>query len=100
MDKDTKQKPANLGRDYGDRFLAADGLAQTYPEHTYLMVEGLRELGYRVGMTGDGVNDSPALKRADEGIAVFGATYAAKAAADIVLTRPDLSSTVDGILVS
>ena len=89
-----------MGRDYGDSFLAADGLAQTYPEHTYLMVEGLRELGYRVGMTGDGVNDSPALKRADVGIAVFGAVDAAKAAADIVLTRPDLSTTVDGILVS
>ena len=73
--------------------MAADGLAQTYPEHTYLMVEGLRELGYRVGMTGDGVNDSPALKRADVGIAVFGAVDAAKAAADIVLTRPDLSTT-------
>jgi len=100
LDKDTKQKPANLGRDYGDRFLAADGFAQTYPEHKYLIVEGLRELGYRVGMTGDGVNDSPALKRADVGIAVFGATDAAKAAADIVLTRPGLSTIVDGILVS
>merc|ERR1712056_96879 len=67
LDPETKAKPKNLCRDYGDKFLAADGFAQTYPEHKYLIVEGLRELGYRVGMTGDGVNDSPALKRADEG---------------------------------
>jgi len=100
LDKETKAKPANLGRDFGDRFLAADGFAQTYPEHKYLIVEGLRELNYRVGMTGDGVNDSPALKRADVGIAVFGATDAAKAAADIVLTQPGLSTIVDGILIS
>merc|ERR1719194_347815 len=100
LDEETKKKPANLGRDYGDKFLAADGFAQTYPEHKYLIVEGLREIGYRVGMTGDGVNDSPALKRADVGIAVFGATDAAKAAADIVLTEPGLSTIVDGILIS
>merc|ERR1711937_837747 len=93
LDKETKAKPANLGRDYGDKFLAADGSAQTYPEHKYLIVEGLREIGYRVGMTGDGVNDSPALKRADVGIAVFGAT-------DIVLTTPGLSTIVEGILIS
>merc|ERR1712137_1201546 len=100
LDKETKAKPANLGRDYGDKFLAADGFAQTYPEHKYLIVEGLRELGYRVGMTGDGVNDSPALKRADVGIAVFGATDAARAAADIVLTQPGLSTIVNGIIIS
>merc|ERR1719443_506044 len=100
LDPKTKAKPENLGRDYGDKFLAADGFAQTYPEHKYLIVEGLRELGYRVGMTGDGVNDSPALKRADVGIAVFGATDAAKAAADIVLTTPGLSTIVEGILIS
>jgi len=100
LDSKTKAKPANLGRDFGDKFMAADGFAQTYPEHKYLIVEGLRELGYRVGMTGDGVNDSPALKRADVGIAVFGATDAAKAAADIVLTEPGLSTIVDGILIA
>merc|ERR1711988_88530 len=95
-----KEKPDNLGRDYGDKFLAADGFAQTYPEHKYLIVEGLREIGYRVGMTGDGVNDSPALKRADVGIAVFGATDAAKAAADIVLTTPGLSTIVEAMLIA
>merc|ERR1712147_481053 len=100
LDKETKAKPANLGRDYGDKFLAADGFAQTYPEHKYLIVEGLREIGYRVGMTGGGVNDAPALKRADVGIAVFGATDAAKAASDIVLTEPGLSTIVEGILIS
>merc|ERR1712100_114334 len=100
LDPKTKAKPDNLSRDYGDLFLAADGFAQTYPEHKYLIVEGLREQGYRVGMTGDGVNDSPALKRADVGIAVFGATDAAKAAADIVLTEPGLSTIVDGILIA
>merc|ERR1719231_277431 len=100
LDKETKKKPDNLGRDYGDKFLAADGFAQTYPEHKYLIVEGLRELGSRVGMTGDGVNDSPALKRADVGIAVFGATDAAKAAADIVLTEPGLSTIIEGILIA
>merc|ERR1719456_731012 len=100
LDAETKKKPPNLARDYGDRFLAADGYAQTFPEHKYLIVEGLRELKYRVGMCGDGVNDSPALKRADVGIAVFGATDAAKAAADIVLTEPGLSTIVEGILIS
>merc|ERR1719456_68976 len=100
LDPETKAKPPHLARDYGDKFLAADGFAQTYPEHKYLIVEGLRELGYRVGMCGDGVNDSPALKRADVGIAVFGATDAAKAASDIVLTEPGLSTIVEGILIS
>merc|ERR1711988_888201 len=100
LDPETKAKPKNLARDYGDKFLAADGFAQTYPEHKYLIAEGLRELGYRVGMTGDGVNDSPALKRADVGIAVFGATDAAKAASDIVLTEAGLSTIVEGILIS
>merc|ERR1719230_1154632 len=100
LDPETKKKPDNLSRDYGDKFLAADGYAQTYPEHKYLIVEGLRELKYRVGMCGDGVNDSPALKRADVGIAVFGATDAAKAAADIVLTEPGLSTIIEGILIA
>ena len=71
-----------------------------YPEHKYLIVECLRELGYKTGMTGDGVNDAPALKRADVGVAVHGATDAARAAADIVLTQPGLSTIVHGIVVA
>jgi len=78
----------NLGRDYGELCRGADGFAQVFPEHKYLIVEALRQQGFLVGMTGDGVNDAPALKRADVGIAVQGATNAAQAAADIVLTEP------------
>ncbi len=66
----------------------------------YLIVETLRELGYSVGMTGDGVNDAPALKRADVGIAVAGATDAARAAAAIVLTEEGLSTIIHGIVIA
>jgi len=76
--------------------MAADGFAQVFPEHKYLIVEALRRQGFAVGMTGDGVNDAPALKRADIGIAVQGATDAARAAADIVLTSPGLSVIIHG----
>jgi H+-transporting ATPase len=100
LDPVTKQKPENLGRNYGDMCLATDGFAQVFPEHKYLIVECLRELGYKVGMTGDGVNDAPALKRADVGIAVSGSTDAARAAADIILTQEGLSTIIDGILIS
>ena len=100
LDPVTKLKPENLGRDYGDLCLSTDGFAQVYPEHKYLIVECLRELGYKVGMTGDGVNDAPALKRADVGIAVSGSTDAARAAADIILTQEGLSTIIDGILIS
>jgi H+-transporting ATPase len=75
----------------------ADGFAQVFPEHKYAIVELLQESGHIVGMTGDGVNDAPALKKADTGIAVTGATDAAKSAADIVLTKPGLSVIIDGI---
>ncbi len=66
---------------------AADGFAQVFPEHKYRIVELMQEKGHIVGMTGDGVNDAPALKKADAGVAVAGATDAAKSAADVVLNE-------------
>ena len=75
----------------------ADGFAQVYPEHKYGIVKALQARGHIVGMTGDGVNDSPALKQADAGIAVSGATDAARAAASLVLTAPGLSVIINAI---
>ena len=75
----------------------ADGFAQVFPEDKYLIVDKLQKAGHIVGMTGDGVNDAPALKKADAGIAVSGATDAARAAADLVLLAPGLSVIVDAI---
>jgi H+-transporting ATPase len=75
----------------------ADGFAQVFPEHKFHIVDVLQRRGHIVGMTGDGVNDAPALKKADAGIAVSGATDAARAAADIVLMTPGLSVIIDAI---
>ena len=75
----------------------ADGFAQVFPEHKFHIVDVLQQRGHIVGMTGDGVNDAPALKKADCGIAVSDATDAARAAADIVLTTPGLSVIIDAI---
>jgi H+-transporting ATPase len=80
-----------------DRIESADGFAQVFPAHKYHIVEILQQRQHIVGMTGDGVNDAPALKKADAGVAVAGATDAARAAADIVLTTPGLSVIVDAI---
>ena len=75
----------------------ADGFAQVFPEHKFHIVDVLQKRGHIVGMTGDGVNDAPALKKADCGIAVSGATDAARAAASIVLMTPGLSVIIDAI---
>ncbi len=73
------------------RLASANGFARVFPEHKFKIVEAFQKAGHIVGMTGDGVNDAPALKQADVGIAVAGATDAARAAADLVLTAPGLS---------
>jgi H+-transporting ATPase len=70
---------------------SAEGFAQVFPEHKFQIVRALQSQGHIVGMTGDGVNDAPALKQANTGIAVSGATDAARAAAALVLTAPGLS---------
>jgi H+-transporting ATPase len=75
----------------------ADGFAQVFPEHKFHIVDVLQQRGHIVGMTGDGVNDAPPLKKADCGIAVSGATDAARAAASIVLMTPGLSVIIDAI---
>lgn len=78
----------------------ADGFAHVIPEDKYKVVELLQNKGYLVGMTGDGVNDAPALKKANVGIAVEGCTDAARSASDIVLLAAGLSTIVDGIKTS
>ena len=91
---DTNQKATD---DQGRAIERADGFAQVFPEHKYHIVETLQDRGHLVGMTGDGVNDAPALKKANCGIAVSGATDAARAAASIVLMTPGLTVIVDAI---
>ncbi|KAH6772262.1 H[+]-ATPase 2 [Perilla frutescens var. hirtella] len=78
----------------------ADGFAGVFPEHKYEIVKKLQERKHIVGMTGDGVNDAPALKKADIGIAVDDATDAARGASDIVLTEPGLSVIISAVLTS
>jgi len=87
-------------REAEDAVERADGFAQVFPEHKYRVVELLQGRNHIVGMTGDGVNDAPALKKADAGIAVAGATDAARAAADIILTEKGLSVIIDAIMQS
>ena len=74
-----------------DAIEKADGYARVFPEHKYAIVKALQSRGHRVAMTGDGVNDAPALKQADCGTAVSGATDAARGAAALILTAPGLS---------
>ena len=80
-----------------ESIVEADGFAQVFPEHKFHIVDVLQKRGHIVGMTGDGVNDAPALKKADCGIAVSGATDAARSAASIVLMTSGLSVIIDAI---
>ena len=78
----------------------SDGFAEVYPQDKYKIVKLLQDNGHMVGMTGDGVNDSPALKQAELGTAVSDAADVAKAAASIVLTKPGLGEIIDAVKIS
>lgn len=87
----------HLSTDAIDQIEKAAGYARVFPEHKYGIVRALQSRGHLVGMTGDGVNDAPAIKQADVGIAVSGATDAARSAAALVLTLPGLSVIVNAV---
>lgn len=90
-------QPGSKYKSLDEIILDADGFAGVFPEHKYEIVKRLQGLGHLCAMTGDGANDAPALSRANVGIAVEGATDAARGAADIVLTEPGLSTIVHAI---
>jgi H+-transporting ATPase len=94
-----KDGPAPGGKhaSLDEMIMDADGFAGVFPGHKYEIVKRLQGLGHLCAMTGDGANDAPALSRANVGIAVEGATDAARGAADIVLTEPGLSTIVHAI---
>ncbi|MFP4486229.1 MAG: plasma-membrane proton-efflux P-type ATPase [Campylobacterales bacterium] len=83
--------------DIDREIVESDGFARVFPEHKYNIVRAFQKKGHYTAMTGDGVNDAPALKQADVGFAVSGATDAARSAADIVLTLPGLSVIIDAV---
>ncbi len=91
--EDVNVLPVDLQQD----ILKADGYARVFPEHKYAIVKCYQDNNRVVAMTGDGVNDAPALKQADVGIAVSGATDAARGAADLILTEPGLSVIIDAV---
>ncbi len=91
-----KSAPHQIGQT-NNAIEATAGFAEVFPEHKYHIVDVLQQRGHLVGMAGDGVNDAPALKKANAGIAVSGATDAARAAADIVLLTPGLGVIVEAI---
>jgi len=95
-----RETPASRMGELARQIEQADGFGQVYPEDKFHIVESLQNHHYVVAMTGDGVNDAPALKEANCGIAVSGATDAARAAADIVLLTPGLSVIIDAIRLS
>ncbi len=89
--------PDHVPDPLAERIERADGFSRVFPEHKYAIVKSLQQRGHIVAMTGDGVNDAPALKQADAGVAVSGATDAARAAAALVLTAPGLSVIIHAI---
>jgi magnesium-transporting ATPase (P-type) len=91
---DLKATDASAGNAAIDVLAGADGFAEVFPEDKYLVVQRLQAAGHVTGMTGDGVNDAPALRQAEVGIAVSSATDVAKGAASVVLTEPGLTNIV------
>jgi plasma-membrane proton-efflux P-type ATPase len=91
---DLKTADAQAGNATVDLLAGADGFAEVYPEDKYIVVQHLQAAGHVTGMTGDGVNDAPALRQAEVGIAVSTATDVAKGAASVVLTEPGLTNIV------
>jgi plasma-membrane proton-efflux P-type ATPase len=91
---DLKAASAQAGNAAVDVLAGADGFAEVYPEDKYIVVQRLQAAGHVTGMTGDGVNDAPALRQAEVGIAVSSATDVAKGAASVVLTEPGLTNIV------
>ena len=91
---DLKAASAQAGNKAADLFAGADGFAEVFPEDKYIVVKHLQAAGHVTGMTGDGVNDAPALRQAEVGIAVSTATDVAKGAASVVLTEPGLTNIV------
>lgn len=89
--------PNHLSMDSARAVEKADGFGRVFPEHKFEIVKALQQRGHIVAMTGDGVNDAPALKQADCGVAVSGATDAARSAAALILTAPGLSTIVNAI---
>jgi H+-transporting ATPase len=91
---DLKAESTQAGNNAIDLLAGADGFAEVYPEDKYIVVQHLQAAGHVTGMTGDGVNDAPALRQAEVGIAVSTATDVAKGAASVVLTEPGLTNIV------
>ena len=91
---DLKAADTQPGNATVDLLAGADGFAEVYPEDKYIVVQHLQAAGHVTGMTGDGVNDAPALRQAEVGIAVSSATDVAKGAASVVLTEPGLTNIV------
>ena len=90
--------PGTISPDIAAAVERSDGFGRVFPQHKYEIVKSLQQRGHIVAMTGDGVNDAPALRQADCGIAVSGATDAARSAAALILTAPGLSTIVNAIV--